>query len=224
MLTLLPADRKKPRPLKTTLGHKMTELVDNLPMIEILTGALVIITGFYAWATYQILKANKRVVEVMQEQNEAINRPYVTVSPKLEPDNPIFYLTVSNTGRTSARNLRLSIDRSFYKFGESNPESDLATCSAFTQPIDAFAPGSEMTFSLAQGFVIFAENADESILPKKFTIVAEYEYGLDRSVKESHTIDLRPYLGADVPQEALIRKMKDLIKAVEKVANSAKKS
>jgi hypothetical protein len=202
----------------------MTELMNNLPMIEILTGALVLITGFYAWATYQILKANKRVVEVMQEQNEAISRPYVTVSPKLEADNPIFYLTICNSGRTAARNLRLTIDRSFYKFGENNPESDLATCSAFTQPIDAFAPGSEMTFSLAQGFVVFAENADESVLPKKFTVVAEYEYGLDRSVKESHTIDLRPYLGADVPQEALIRKMKDLIKAVEKVATSVKKS
>lgn len=38
----------------------MTDLVDNLPMTEILTGALVVITGFYAWATYQISKANKR--------------------------------------------------------------------------------------------------------------------------------------------------------------------
>ena len=202
----------------------MTELMNNFPMIEILTGALVIITGFYAWATYQILKANKSVVEVMQEQNEAISRPYITVSPKFEADNPIFYLTICNAGRTSARNLRLSIDKSFYKFGEIKPDSDLATYSAFTQPIDTFAPGSEMTFALAQGFVVFAENADESIMPKKFTVVAEYDYGLDRSAKESHIIDLRPYLEADIPQEALIRKMKALIKAVEKIATNLKKS
>ena len=39
---------------------------------EILTGALVLITGFYAWATYKILKANERVVEVMHEQAEAV--------------------------------------------------------------------------------------------------------------------------------------------------------
>ena len=31
----------------------------------ILTGALVLVTAFYAWATYRILKANERVVEVM---------------------------------------------------------------------------------------------------------------------------------------------------------------
>ena len=48
----------------------MTELMNNLPMTEILTGALVIFTGFYAWATYQILKATKRVVEVMQAYNQ----------------------------------------------------------------------------------------------------------------------------------------------------------
>lgn len=202
----------------------MVEQVNNLPMIEILTGALVFITGFYAWATYQILKANKRVVEVMQEQNDAISRPYVTISPKLEVDNPTFYLTICNTGRTSAHNLQLSIDRSFFKFGKNDPANNLANYSAFTQAIDSFAPGSEMTFSLAESFVVFSEKADESLLPKKFTIVAEYDYGLNRTVREFHTIDLRPYLGADVPQEALIRKMKDLIEAVEKVAASLKKS
>lgn len=200
------------------------ESLNSLPIIEILTGALVVITGFYAWATYHILKANKRVVDVMQEQNEAMSRPYVTISPKLEPDNPIFYLTICNTGRTSARNLRLTLDKSFHKFGEKNPDSDLAACAAFSQPIEAFSPGSEMTFSLAQGFVVFAQDADDSLMPKKFTIHAEYEYGVDRVVKESHIIDLRPYLGADVPQEALIRKMKDLIKALEKIASNVKKS
>ncbi|WP_127347515.1 hypothetical protein [Pseudidiomarina mangrovi] len=160
----------------------------------------------------------------MQEQSEAISRPYILVSPKLEADNPTFYLKIYNSGRTAASNLRLTIDRSFYQFGENNPNRNLAIYSAFTQPITAFAPSSEITFSLAQGFVIFGKNADESILPKTFTVVAEYEYGLNRSVKESHIIDLRPYVDANLPQEALIRKMKDLIKAVEKVATNARKS
>ncbi len=56
----------------------------------ILTGALVLVTAFYAWATYRILKANERVVEVMHEQAAAIARPYVTITPFLELDNPIF--------------------------------------------------------------------------------------------------------------------------------------
>ena len=49
-------------------------------MIEVLTTLLVVITGFYAWATCRILRANEQVVSVMQEQSEAINRPYIAVS------------------------------------------------------------------------------------------------------------------------------------------------
>lgn len=49
--------------------------------IDILTAALVIITAFYAWATFEILRANKKVVEVMQEQSLAISRPYIVVAP-----------------------------------------------------------------------------------------------------------------------------------------------
>ncbi|MEW8505505.1 MAG: hypothetical protein AB2598_02295 [Candidatus Thiodiazotropha sp.] len=55
-------------------------------MIDYLTGALVIITGFFAWATFRILRANEKVVEVMHEQAEAVTRPYVSVDPVLEPD------------------------------------------------------------------------------------------------------------------------------------------
>jgi hypothetical protein len=36
--------------------------------LEILTSALVLITGFYAWATYRILKANERAVSAMRKQ------------------------------------------------------------------------------------------------------------------------------------------------------------
>ncbi|PXX92762.1 hypothetical protein DIT71_06190 [Marinobacter vulgaris] len=66
------------------------------------------------------------------------------MAPKLEADNPIFYLTIYNSGRTSARNLKLTLDKSFHKFGEKKPGSDLADCTAFTQPIDAFSPGSKV--------------------------------------------------------------------------------
>ncbi len=68
-------------------------------MIAFLTGLLVLITGFYAWATYRILKANELVVEAMREQSEATYRPYVTAGVYLEPDNPIFYLRIANTGK-----------------------------------------------------------------------------------------------------------------------------
>lgn len=36
--------------------------------LEILTSVLVLITGFYAWATYRLLKANERAVSAMRKQ------------------------------------------------------------------------------------------------------------------------------------------------------------
>lgn len=184
-------------------------------MIEFLTGVLVLITGFYAWATFRILRANERVVQVMNEQSDAMTRPYLTISPFLEPDNPIFYLRIANVGRTAARNLRLHMDKSFHKFGDASKSHDIATFTAFNAPIDAFAPGATIVFSLAQGFVIFAQGADPEKVPQKFVVTAEYEYGLDRRVAEKHIVDLHPYLNSDVPQDALIRKMSELIKVLK---------
>ena len=191
-------------------------------MIDYLTGALVLITGFYAWATFRILRANEKVVEVMHEQAEAVTRPYVSVAPLLEPDNPIFYLRISNTGKTAANKLKLTIDKSFHKFGEKSGERDLATFAAFNQVIESFPPGAEITFALAQSFVLFAEDADKEILPQRFTITAEYSYE-KKTVKENNIIDLKAYFGADIPQDPYIRKLKDIIKAIEKVATNVAK-
>ena len=190
---------------------------------DYLTGALVLITAFYAWATLRILRANENVVKVMHKQAEAITRPYITVAPVLEPDNPIFYLRISNTGKTAAKKLKLTIDKSFYKFGEKSGERDLATFSAFNQVIESFPPGAEITFSLAQSFKLFSKDVNKEILPQSFTITAEYSYE-NKTVKEKNIIDLKPYLGADIPQDPYVRKLKDISKAIEKVAtNVAKK-
>jgi len=191
-------------------------------VIDYLTGVLILITGFYAWATFRILRANEKVVEVMHEQAEAVTRAYVSVAPILEPDNPIFYLRISNTGKTAANKLKLTIDKSFHKFGEKSGERDLATFAAFNQVIQSFPPGAEITFSLAQSFKLFAEDADKEILPQSFTITAEYSYA-SKTVKEDSIIDLKAYLGADIPQDPYIRKLKDISKAIEMVAKNVTK-
>ena len=78
--------------------------------IEVLTGLLVIITGFYAWVTYKMLTA-------LQQQAEAVTRPYLTINVFSEPKDVLFYLRIANTGRTGASNVRLTLDRDFYQFG-----------------------------------------------------------------------------------------------------------
>lgn len=178
-------------------------------MIEFLTALLVVITGIYAWVTYRILKANERVVEAMGEQSEATYRPYVTVTPFLEPDNPIFFLRIANLGKTAANELRLSLDRSFFQFGERSERHDLASFAVFNHPIGSLPPGSEMIFGLAQGFVVFAAGADPSTCPTTFTVTASYKFG-SRQVEERHVVDLRPYRNAHVPQDPVIRKLKSI--------------
>lgn len=191
-------------------------------VLEYITGALVIITAFYAWATFRILRSNEKVVEVMREQSEAVTRPYVTVALFLEPDNPIFYLRISNTGKTSAKKLKLTIDKSFHKFGEKSGESDLSSFTAFNNVIESFPPNAEIIFSLAQSFKIFGEEADKELLPQSFTITAEYSYE-NKTVKESNIIDLKSYFEANVPQDPYVRKLKDISKAIAKVADNVSK-
>ena len=191
-------------------------------MNEILTAALVLITGFYAWATHKILKANEQVVEVMREQAEAVTRPYVTASTALKPDNPIFYLRISNIGKTAAADLKLSLDRPFYKFAEKNKEKNLGGYSAFNNVITSFPPGAEIVFSLAQSFVIFGDKADGDVVPSSFTVTAEYSYGGKR-VKEVNPIDMRPYLGTSIPQDPYVRKLKAINESIEKVAKVLEK-
>jgi len=191
-------------------------------ILEALTAILAIITGFYAWATYRILKANERIVEVMYEQAEAITRPYISVSPILEPDNPIIYLRITNTGKTPAKDLRLSLDKPFYQFGEKREENNLASYPAFKETIASFHPGAEIVFSLAQSFKIFGEKTDGNVLPKCFTVLAEYSYST-KTVKENNNIDLQPYLNSNIPYNSYIKKLKDLTAAIAKISNSIDK-
>lgn len=183
-------------------------------MNQILTGALVLITAFYAWATYKILKANEKVVDTMHEQAEAMTRPYVAVTALLEVDNPIFYLRIANTGKTAATDLNLSLDKPFSRLTEK---------SAFNDMIKSFPPGAEIVFLLAQSFVIFADNADSNVTPSCFTVTAEYSFGGKRVV-EANIIDLKPYLGASIPQDAYVRKLNAINESIQMVAKKIEKA
>ncbi|MGN2393247.1 hypothetical protein ACTFO6_17375, partial [Pelomicrobium sp. G1] len=94
-------------------------------MTEFLTGTLVVITGFYAWATYKILQANQDMATAMKEQINLQLRPYVQPSLFILPGTNIFCLRIKNIGRNAASNLRLSLDREFFQFADTRPERNL---------------------------------------------------------------------------------------------------
>ena len=96
-------------------------------LLVLLNALLVLITSFYAWATFRILKANEGVLAAAKDQSEALTRPYVSPVLYLVPGTNIFALRIENSGRTAARNLTLTLDRDFFRFGKKksgqNPES-----------------------------------------------------------------------------------------------------
>jgi hypothetical protein len=188
-------------------------------LIEILTTLLVAITGFYAWATCRILRANEQVVSVMQEQSEAINRPYIAVSTFLVPRSVMIYLKIENIGKTAAQVLHLTLDRDFYKFGRRGEEDNLATFSAFTQPIKTFPPGAQLVFPLAQAFVVFGEGANSEATPRVFNVHATYSY-LQRTVTETTTIDLNPYLKSQPEPDPMLDKLDAMVKSLDTMARA----
>jgi hypothetical protein len=175
---------------------------------DVLTAILVVITGFYAFVTFKMLKA-------MRDQIETSLRPYVTVGLVVELF-PIFHLKVANEGRTSANRLRLTISHDFFSFGEKRDEMNLAKSNAFNKEIPCFSPGAELFFPLAQSFVVFGEKADPAVTPSRFSVTARYSYG-DKTVEERTDVELTPYLTTWPRPDARTAELEKIREALEKV-------
>nr|QEO74137.1 hypothetical protein [uncultured bacterium] len=179
--------------------------------IELLTAALVVITAVYAWVTFRMMRTSERTLQAMRDQSEASLRPYVTVSAFTVPNNFLFFLRISNTGRTAAQNVRLELDRDFYQYGGEAGGVNLRSAVAFREPIQQLPPGAEIVFGLAEGVVILGERNDPAVTPPVFAISATYSYS-DRTVSERTVIDLRPYsagMNAPDPIATELKKLRE---------------
>jgi hypothetical protein len=185
--------------------------------VEILTGALVVITGFYAWITYRIMKANERTVAVMREQTESLTRPYVTIALLVPSNSHLFYLRIANSGKTGARNVRLIMDRDFYQYGRENG-TNLRTVTAFQEPIEQLSPGSEIVFGLAVGPQLVGDHVNPALTPPVFSITATYSYA-DRTVTETTTLDIRPYRDSMRAPSTVEREPHAMTEQLEKIAD-----
>lgn len=168
--------------------------------IEILTGVLVLITGYYAWITGRILNANKQAVSAMQEQNEALSRPYINISHFLGSDGMI-YLRIENTGRSNANHLELQIDKDFYQLGVNHEQYKISNLKAFREPLKHFPPGSKLDFALLEvspvimtGQVTVREKDGEVPTPHFFSVKATYSFA-GKVEEETTGIDLSLYHG-----------------------------
>ncbi|MFC1643659.1 hypothetical protein ACFL1F_01090 [Chlamydiota bacterium] len=181
----------------------------------ILTAILVVITGVYVWLTFRILKANEKTVVFMRDQSESLTRPYVNISVVIYPQNSLFYLKIANTGRSTAEKLRMKIGKDFYQYGMNQENRNLRKFSAFSEEIDSFHPGAEMQFGLAQGFVLFGDEADLNLTPTRFEIETEY-IGNGKKYYEIIPIDLSPYSKSILPHDPYVDQLSKICKAIEK--------
>jgi hypothetical protein len=182
-------------------------------IIEYLTAILIFITTIYVYLTHKMDKATESSVQAINEQSDALQRPYIVVEPFVRPNTHFLYLRIKNTGKTSAQNLTLNIDRNFYQFAEKS--KNFKDFDAFNTTIDSLPPNAELLFALAKGWVILANDADQQMTPKQFEILAEYKYQ-NKSVSENHKIDLRPYSASEGAKDPIVEELEKIRKALEK--------
>jgi hypothetical protein len=114
-----------------------------------------------------------------------------------------------------AQNLRLTLDRDFFQFGEKDlPDKNIRNMTAFSNCIDCFPPGAELVFALGQGWVIFGKDANIDVTPMQFNISAQYEY-MEKKFKELNRIDLRPYLHTEPEHNPIVEELEKLRKVLE---------
>jgi len=189
--------------------------------MEVITFLLVLVTVGYTFGTFMILKQNKALVKEMRNQNDALNRPYVYIRSFTVPLNFIAYLMIENKGKTSADNLRLTIDRDFYAVGSTDERKNLRNYNAFKKVIECFPPNSEMIFTLAAGHTVIGDKADPKLRPPVFNIRATYEYsGGKKKISENTTIDLRRHLSVSSGLDPVAEQLSKIREEFEKIRRS----
>lgn len=182
--------------------------MDSTTVLIVLNFLLVCITAIYAGLTHRISKANEKAVAVMKEQSEAFYRPYLTVTHELNHESFI-YLLIKNTGKTNAENLKLSIDKNFYQLDKHSEEYNIINLPAFTNQIESFPPGAEITLFLLHGALLEKATPNDPETPTVFKITATYSYA-GKTVIERTTVDLRPYRNTFLKSGAIEKEISKL--------------
>jgi len=79
----------------------------------------------------------------------------------------------------------------------------------FNNRIDHFVPSAEIIYELADDFVLFSDNANEDVVPKRFTITTEYEYQ-GNVYKENTVIDLEAYFNTMISNDSIASELRNI--------------
>ena len=181
-------------------------------VIEYLTGILAFITAIYAWLTFKMLQANKEAIRVMKDQFQSTTRPYIVANVVVKPDAMV-ELVIKNVGKSSAQNLKLTLDRPFYQHGEDG--RNLQYYPAFSSEIDSLAPESSFSFSLVHGSRL-SEDSDEKT-PNRFEVIAVYNFN-EIEFSERHKVDITPFLKSQVPTDQYLSVLGGIKQSLDQIA------
>jgi|SRR5438132_1642101 len=146
----------------------------------ILTAVLVVITGVYAYLTFQILQTNRAAVAAMREQIAASLRPYVSFD--LVPFGSVLIEAhLHNTGRTAAHNVRVTTKPQLRRVlrGESSPAK-------LTENVTALLPPSAEVVEFIAGWPDFKKWHAE----QQFSGAVSYSDSTGHLYDEPFRIDL----------------------------------
>lgn len=191
----------------------MWEYIGTPQTTNIVSLILVIATGAYVFLTYRIAKANSLMAQQTMNRQESISRPVISANIEVR-SQVLFVLLIRNTGASVASNVRLELDRDFFRFGE-RKNANLRDLEIFKSVPFTLAQGDCLRFDLAQGFVIFADDSSEAITPSLFKIRAAYSSSM-KEYQDDIVVDLKPYRMTNWPKSEIALEIEKLTKAVEK--------
>ena len=172
---------------------------------------LVIATGITVILNWKIANANKGMLDNIREQYQDSLRPVVFPSLQFR-DQVVVRLVISNSGRSPAYQLRVTIDSDFLQFGERRNIRDF---SVFNEEIPVFPPGAEIAIDLAQGFNFDREIDGRNITPSQFNVGVSYS-SRNQQFDEIVPIDLTPYFQTHHAKSAAewLGKIEDQLKKI----------
>lgn len=191
----------------------MWETLGTQQATNLVSLILVLATALYVFLTYRIAQANSLMAQHMMRQQENISRPVISANIEIR-SQILFVLIIRNTGASVASNVCLSLDRDFFLYGEQKGKN-LRDFPVFKGQPFTLAPGDSLRFDLAQGFVIFSNEAKEEITPTIFKITATYSSSL-KEYRDILMVDLTPYLMTSWPKSDVALEIEKLTKAIQK--------
>jgi hypothetical protein len=161
--------------------------------LVIINAILVIITGVYAYLTYQILVANRKSVSHMARQTEEATRPYVLAHPIIREGSGLYELEITNLGKSVAYDVQVGIDKTFTILGGDPQRDKISDLPIFKEGMPSMAPGFRISFWLGNPIEILDEKKDQSLTPSEFTITAKYRNITGTPYIEAFLVNLRAF-------------------------------